>query len=47
VTASKTKIRHNIDLKETGTEDVDWCHLVQDKVQYLIPLNNIINIIVP
>jgi hypothetical protein len=35
------------DLKETGWEDVDWIHLVQDRDQWQAFVNTIMNLRVP
>jgi hypothetical protein len=35
------------DLKETGFEDVDWIHLVQDSVLWQALVNTVMNLQVP
>jgi len=36
-----------MDLREVGWEDVDWIHMVRDRVQWRALENNVMNIRVP
>jgi hypothetical protein len=36
-----------MDLKGRGFEDVDWIHLTQDRVQWRVLVNTVINLRVP
>jgi hypothetical protein len=35
------------DLRETGSEYVDWIHLAQDRDRWRAPVNTVMNLLVP
>jgi hypothetical protein len=41
------KNNNRMDLRESGREAVDWIHLAQDKDQWRVLLNMVINLRVP
>jgi hypothetical protein len=36
-----------MDIKKTEWEDVDWIHTAQDRDQWLVPVNTVMNLLVP
>jgi hypothetical protein len=43
---SRHRLKDNIkmNLRDTGLKGVDWIHLVQDRDQWLAPMNTIMNL---
>jgi hypothetical protein len=43
---SRGRRENNIgmDLRETGSEGVDWMHVAQDRIQWWAPVNTVMNL---